>query len=324
VQGTGAVPGSAALPGVGHATLAAALAYAGRGWRVVALHGTRNGRCTCGKPDCIKSAGKHPIARGWVQAATIDPAAIRRTLRGACNVGIVTGPGSDLLVVDVDGAEGEATLDDLAVNGCSLPDSHEVRTGSGGRHVYYRCTAPLHGGTSKLGPKVDIRCLGGQVVAPPSISLRGPYVLQHARALAEVPGWIVTALSRMSAPTRPAPGFSPPPDLERIVRRARAYLAALPPAISGSGGHPATFLAAIAMVRGFELDPETAYSLLADWNEGCQPPWCERDLRRKVSEAAEKSTAPIGYLLRSPRRSATPSHFTRPGFSRVPSRGVEP
>lgn len=81
--------------------------------------------------------------------------------------------------------------------------------------------------------------------------------------------------------------------------RARAYIAKMPPAVSGSGGHVATFKTAVVLVRGFALDEEVAFGLLSDWNEThCQPKWTASDLRHKVREAG-KSDKPIGYLSES-------------------------
>ena len=48
-------------------------------------------------------------------------------------VGIVTGPVSGIVVVDVDGAEGEASLAALG----ELPPTPTVRTGKG-RHLYFK------------------------------------------------------------------------------------------------------------------------------------------------------------------------------------------
>jgi hypothetical protein len=89
-----------------------------------------------------------------------------------------------------------------------------------------------------------------------------------------------------------------------IVDRARAYLAKCAPAISGSNGSGATLTAATAMVIGFLLDEDTAYALLSEWNLTCQPPWSEKDLRRKIREAAKRSTRAPGGLLHQERRRA--------------------
>ena len=70
-----------------------------------------------------------------------------------------------------------------------------------------------------------------------------------------------------------------------VVDRARAYLAAMPPAIAGQGGHDQTFAAACALVHGFALDPETALALLREYNARCLPPWSERELAYKIISA---------------------------------------
>src|SRR5690606_14971413 len=80
--------------------------------------------------------------------------------------------------------------------------------------------------------------------------------------------------------------------------RARSYLARMPGAISGAGGHSTTFAAAVAMTRGFGLSEEDAYRLLAEMhNPLCAPQWTELELRRKVKSAASSNKVPMGYLL---------------------------
>ena len=93
-----------------------------------------------------------------------------------------------------------------------------------------------------------------------------------------------------------------------ITRRARAYLAKIPPAIEREGGHTATFMAAQHMVRGFELTGEQAFTLLKEWNTRCIPRWPELDLRRKISEAFNKGTMPLGLHLGSNFRLARPTN----------------
>jgi len=81
---------------------------------------------------------------------------------------------------------------------------------------------------------------------------------------------------------------------ERIER----YVAACPPAISGQNGHDQTFTVACALVQGFDLSPEDAYSFLARYNHRCEPSWSERDLRHKLHDADRaQSYKPRGYLL---------------------------
>jgi hypothetical protein len=83
---------------------------------------------------------------------------------------------------------------------------------------------------------------------------------------------------------------------DRVVR-ARRYLGALPPAISGQHGDLHTFRVCCRMVRGFALSDTEALALLAEWNARCQPPWSERDLLDKLRRARRYGREPIGGLL---------------------------
>ncbi|MBE7157221.1 MAG: hypothetical protein INR62_02075 [Rhodospirillales bacterium] len=83
-----------------------------------------------------------------------------------------------------------------------------------------------------------------------------------------------------------------------VLARARAYTAAVPGAISRQRGHDQTFGLANALTWGFGLDDDTTLELMLEWNPTCQPPWKERDLRRKISESRKAShQKPFGYLL---------------------------
>lgn len=93
--------------------------------------------------------------------------------------------------------------------------------------------------------------------------------------------------------------------------RARAYLAKIPAAVSGAGGHNATFRAALLLVRGFALHEDAAVQLLVeDYNPRCDPPWSEKELRHKVRDAAKKGTPEVGYLLRRRERRTRASGAT--------------
>lgn len=89
-------------------------------------------------------------------------------------------------------------------------------------------------------------------------------------------------------------------DESEVVERARAYLATIPPAISGQGGHNATFKACCVLCLGFGLSEGDAFRLMQDWNAGCNPPWSDRDLLRKVREA-HKQPGERNYLRYSSR-----------------------
>lgn len=72
------------------------------------------------------------------------------------------------------------------------------------------------------------------------------------------------------------------------LERCLAYLARLPEAIAGSGGHNATFRAACEVWR-FGLDEGQAWEALQWWNAAkCQPAWGEGELRHKLESARER------------------------------------
>lgn len=87
--------------------------------------------------------------------------------------------------------------------------------------------------------------------------------------------------------------------------RARRYLAKIPGAVSGSGGHKTTFKVACTLVNGFALSAAEALPLLLEWNATCQPPWDDAALRHKLADA-ERAThnKPRGHLLDSGERPA--------------------
>ncbi len=177
----------------------AALVYAHRGWPVLPCHSPARGvgSCTCCRSEC-SSPGKHPrVARG-LGSATTDAAIVRRWwgMWPRANVAIRTGAASGLVVLDIDPDHGgEETLSRVLEEHGDLPMGRAIRTGSGGRHLYFRHP----GGTVKndaghrLGPGVDIRGDGGYVVAPPSRHASGKQYVVAARGdcLPELPGWLL-------------------------------------------------------------------------------------------------------------------------------------
>ncbi len=90
-----------------------------------------------------------------------------------------------------------------------------------------------------------------------------------------------------------------------VLDRARKYISTMPKAISGQGGHNATFRVACVLVLGFGLSEGEALGLLREWNIGCEPPWSERELEHKVQSAA-KQEGERNYL-----RDAQPSQWSR-------------
>ncbi|MGQ0572750.1 MAG: bifunctional DNA primase/polymerase, partial [Pseudonocardia sp.] len=241
-----------ALSSADRARLAGWLDLAARGWHLFP----------------VRPGGKAPAIRRWERRATTDPDRITRfwTAHPGHNAGIACGP-SGLLVVDCDmpkpdvskpggppagGRDGAEVLAALAAGRGGLPDTWTVSTPSGGRHVYFRAPAgaPLGHTGRTLGPLLDTRGRGGQVLAPGSRLPNGGYELLDDTDPADLPGWLVWRLSA-TAPT----AVSGPCERPSAVAGDRtAYVSAIVRAElqrvtgAGRGGHnAAVFTAARAL-----------------------------------------------------------------------------
>jgi hypothetical protein len=98
-----------------------------------------------------------------------------------------------------------------------------------------------------------------------------------------------------------SPGREPEPERSSsssVIERARRYLDRVPGAVSGQGGHNATFKAACILIHGFNMGRAEAFVLLSEWNKRCQPPWSEKELRHKI-ESSDKQPGDRGYLLKA-------------------------
>jgi KaiC/GvpD/RAD55 family RecA-like ATPase len=122
------------------------------------------------------------------------------------NIGIATGEASGIIVVDVDGPAGEATLSTL----CELPVTPISHTGKGRHIVFARGSLTVRNSAGKLGPQLDVRGEGGYIVAPPSVHPSG-HRYAWARdshpircGLAALPQEIVARLSAQTMTRTPA------------------------------------------------------------------------------------------------------------------------
>lgn len=74
------------------------------------------------------------------------------------------------------------------------------------------------------------------------------------------------------------------PDLRK---RARAYIEKIPGAVAGKKGHDQTLEAAGSLFR-LALDDESAWQILTEYNQRCEPPWTIRELEHKAEAAKRK------------------------------------
>ena len=164
-------------------------------------------------------------------------------------VGIVTGPLSGVLVLDVDGPEGEA---ELRKHG--HPPTPMARTGGGGLHLYFRHPNGHVRTGIRVAPGLDVKASGGYVVAPPSVGPAGrPYewiVSPQDAELADPPAWLMALLER-GRPKGPAG-----PVGERIPPGERnKELASLAGTMRRRGMGEAEILAALEVANEQRCEP---------------------------------------------------------------------
>jgi hypothetical protein len=79
--------------------------------------------------------------------------------------------------------------------------------------------------------------------------------------------------------------------LDRVLK----YVAKMPAAISGSGGHNTT-LDVVRVCKGFALDENQTLDVLHEFNDRCEPPWSKRELEHKAKQLPLLRVSE-GYIL---------------------------
>jgi putative DNA primase/helicase len=193
------------------AIMRAAMDYAQRGWKVIPVHWvTDEGACSCRLAGNCKGPGKHPIHVNWPKVATSDTSVIldwwRQTAQlpardwyPAANLGIVTGADSGIFALDNDEyAGGGLTLAKYARRHGEMPVTRVHQTGGGGQHlIFAHPRFPIRNSARKrLGEGLDIRGEHGFVVAPPSVSVKGPYEVMPVHDIdpGPAPAWLLRLL----------------------------------------------------------------------------------------------------------------------------------
>ncbi len=179
---------------------------AAMGLKVLPLHGiTPNGKCSCAKGASCKSPGKHPVFNGGWKTGTTDKSKLREywSEYPRANIGVATGGPSGIVVLDIDPRNGgDKSLRRLQHKYGRLPLTPTCKTGSGGRHCYFKYPKGNTIRSGRLASGIDVQSDGRLVVAPPSLhATKRRYRWFKGRkfneiALAELPEWIVLKLAK--------------------------------------------------------------------------------------------------------------------------------
>jgi hypothetical protein len=173
------------------------------------------------------------------------------------NIGLATGAVSRIVVIDVDPAKGgDASIASLEAQHGVLPETLTVRTGHGGRHLYFMhpgADVRIKSSVALLGlPGLDVRGHGGYVVAPPSIlenDHRYKWIISMQPA--PLPAWLL-ALTEQRISLTP-----PPLQINRCLYEGarNATLASIAGALRRRGVTVEALDAALQAINAHQCEP---------------------------------------------------------------------
>ena len=190
------------------------------------------------------------------------------------NIGIVTGSISCIVVLDIDPAHGgDKSLASWEKQYGSLPETVEVTTGGGGRHLYFQHPGGVVRNRAGVAPGIDLRGDGGCVVAPPSIHTSGKhYVWIEGRGPgsikpAPMPVWLLQLISGNGKTAGHAVDYWRQLLHEGVPQGERNNT------IASLAGH----------LLWHGVDPDVVQELLLCWNRTrCRPPLEDNEVVRTV------------------------------------------
>jgi hypothetical protein len=208
--------------------------------------------------------------------------------------------------VDVD-HDGPQALSTIAGRRDIPPPSYVLHSSPGRVHVFWRATG-FDADTVEAVQKLLAVQLGTDLAATPCTqTTRVPGLFNHKRQPPHLVTMeyhdVVRAYTPGDFPTPSPDRRAQRPDQRLVfvasnrIERARSYLAAIPAAVSGQHGDLRTFQVCCRLTRGFALSDDEAFVLLAEWNQRCEPPWSEHDLRDKLRRSRRYGREPMGGLL---------------------------
>jgi hypothetical protein len=218
--------------------------------------------------------------------ATVDPEQIARWWQSCpdYNIAVATGRESGLFVVDVDSAEAEAALRELEDQHGDLPPTWETITPRG-RHLGFEYPErPVHNSTGRVAPHIDVRGVGGFVLAPPSVhpcGRRYEWSADSADMLASAPDWLIDLVAPGNSVTAPRPAA----DWADLIAAGVA---------EGKRDNTLAQIAGHLLQR--RVDALVTLELLFAWNVArCAPPLPAKDVERIVGSIATRELRKHGH-----------------------------
>ena len=148
-----------------------AASYAARGWQIVKLWGCDGPAvCTCWKGKDCATPGKHPVGEQWQLRTTSDEDEVLSWFDGGkpVNIGLLLGPRSGVVDVELDGPEAIKAWNDLGLGEIWTP----TYTAGRGPHRLFRWSEELPAVAVRKVLGIEVRIGNGgnaaQSVIPPS------------------------------------------------------------------------------------------------------------------------------------------------------------
>lgn len=276
--------------------MAEAKLYASLGWQVLPIHTPAAGSgCSCGKSSC-KKPGKHPRISDWQNKASSDERQVEQWWQTwpEANVGVRLGPSSNLIDVEFDNAEGEATANQLL----EFVATARYRSHRSTHHLF-TFPADLAIPSAVVSWRgLEIRFgtdkAGAQSVFPPSLHATGQRYqwLNHPSEYppAPPPDWLATAIAPAHRPVvaTMAAGFTMAETLDTAPGQSE-------------GNRHRKLLELVGRELGLcGVTADLASKALA-WNMRNAPPLPEAEVLKVVTNLAQRET------MKPPRTSPSPS-----------------
>jgi|GEM_PF-5897546 len=263
-----------------------ALGYAKRGWHVFP----------------ITPGQKYPPLVQWSVEATTNTQIVRRWWERwpDANIGISCGP-SGLCVIDLDvdhrSAAGQIEFQCLVETHGDIPITRSAMTARGGAHLYF--AGKTASNIKKLGRHIDVKSVGGYVVAPGSTVDGLQYDWEADIDAAPLPGWLADLIGKpkekKEREAEPPAGFDNPADIER----ARHMLRETEAKARYDGSDNQTYQIACRL-HDMGISKETACDLMnSEWGHRHDLEWVEGKVRNAFEYAtgAAGSDSVIGDFL---------------------------
>jgi putative DNA primase/helicase len=224
------------------------------------------GKCGCGRNHQDRDIGKRPLTEHGLKDATITILGVNEYWGKwpKANIGIAIPDGFFVLDADIE-HNGYDSLGKLQESIGALPETLQITTGSGGAHFWYKTDKPIRN-TVKLAAYegLDIRGVGGYVVAPPSLHRYGQRY---------------EVSSVWNGPIMPAPEAL----IELCLAKQTAVISNAP-GIEGEiseGTRDSTLTSLAGSMRRRGLPESVIYKALCETNQSlCKPPLPDSDIQR--------------------------------------------